>query len=157
MTGMDGALSKEIQYIKGVGPARAAALNRLDIRTVQDIIYYFPRAWVDRSDIKPINLVRLGEKETVKGVVTTKETKRVRANLRLTQVLIQDDKGYIVGVWYNQPYMEKVFKKGDTVIFHGRVEMFRGNFQMSTPEYEIIKSSEFRVPSSSCPLDPGEA
>jgi ATP-dependent DNA helicase RecG len=155
MTYADSALSKEIQYIKGVGPARAAVLNRLDIKTVRDIIYYFPRAWVDRSDIKPINKVTPGEKETVKGVVTAKETKRVRANLKLTQVLIQDDRGYITGVWYNQPYMEKAFKKGDTVIFHGRVEMFRGNFQMSTPEYEILRSSEFRVPSSELPVGPG--
>jgi ATP-dependent DNA helicase RecG len=137
-------LLKEVQYLKGVGPARAAALARLGIKTVQDMLFYFPRAWVDRSNIKPINKVTLGEKETVKGVVTAKGTKRVRPNLSITSVLIQDEKGYITGVWYNQPYMEKVFKKGDTVIFHGRVEIFRGNFQMSTPEYEILQGIENR-------------
>lgn len=139
MTYEDINLSKEIQYIKGVGPARAAALGKIGIKTVIDLIYYFPRDWVDRSKIKTINKVVLGEKETVKGVVVSKETKQVRNRLKITQVLIQDDRGYIAGIWYNQPYMEKVFNKGDTVMFHGKVEMFRGAFQMATPEYEVIQ------------------
>jgi ATP-dependent DNA helicase RecG len=144
MTYEDLNLSKEIQYIKGVGPARAASLGKIGIKNVIDLIYYFPRDWVDRSNIKTMNKVIPGEKETVKGVVVSKETKQVRNRLKITQVLIQDDRGYIVGVWYNQPYIEKVFNKGDTVMFHGKVELFRGTFQMPTPEYEILRGGGLR-------------
>lgn len=139
---MDNNLKKEIQYLKGVGPNRVKLLNKLGIFTIYDIIYYFPRDWVDRSNIKPINKVTIGEKETVKGKVISKETKKIRYNFSITSVLIRDERGYIVGVWYNQPYMEKIFKRGDEVIFHGKVEIYRGSFQMNTPEYEIIKSGE---------------
>jgi len=133
-------LSKDVQYIKGVGPNRVKILAKLNIRTVLDLIYYFPNTWVDRTNITPINKVRIGEKEAVKGVVIDKGTIITRSRLKITQVLIKDEKGYISGVWYNQPYMEKIFNKGDSVIFFGKVEFFRGAFQISTPEYEIIKT-----------------
>jgi len=133
-------LNKEIQYVKGVGPTRAKIFEKLGIKTVYDLLYYFPRDWVDRTNLKPINKVLIGQKETVKGTVIAKETKRIRYNFSITSVLIRDERGYIYGVWYNQPYMEKIFKYGDEVIFHGKVELYRGSFQMNTPEYEIIKT-----------------
>jgi len=131
-------LLKEIQYVKGVGPARAALFNKLGIKNIANLLYYFPREWVDRTDVRTINKVVLGEKQTVKGVVTAMETRKVRGNLKITSVLIRDESGYITGVWYNQPYMEKIFKKGDMVMFYGKVEMFRGAFQIPTPEYEVL-------------------
>lgn len=132
-------LNKDVQYIKGVGPDRVKILAKLNIKTVFDLIYYFPYGWIDRSSITPINKVRIGERETVRGVVVDKGTIVTRTRLKITQVLIKDERGYISGVWYNQPYMEKIFNKGDTVIFFGKVEFFRNSFQISSPEYEIIK------------------
>ena len=132
------SFEKGIQYVKGVGPGRAKILERLGVKTVGDMLYYFPRDWMDRTNIKPINTVKPGERVTVKGVVAGGGTRRVKGSLRITTVMIQDGRGYISGVWYNQPYMEKVFKKGDTVIFHGKAEIFRGQYQVSTPEYEVL-------------------
>ncbi len=131
-------LKKDIQYIKGVGPNRVKILAKLNIKNIFDLIYYFPYGWMDRSNITPINKVRIGEKQAVKGVVVDKGTILTRNRLKITQVLIKDERGYISGVWYNQPYMEKIFNKGDSVIFFGKVEFFRGSFQISTPEYEIV-------------------
>ncbi len=142
---MDLNLKKEIQYLKGVGPNRVKLFKKLGVHTVYDLFYYFPRDWVDRSKIKPINNVKIGEKETVKGRVIAKETKKVRYNFSITSILIRDEKGYISGVFYNQPYMEKIFERGDEVIFYGKVEIYRGNFQMNTPEYEIIKSKRKNI------------
>ncbi|HPD18693.1 MAG TPA: DEAD/DEAH box helicase, partial [Candidatus Goldiibacteriota bacterium] len=136
------ALNKDVQYVKGVGPNRLKLLAKLNIKTVFDLIYYFPYGWMDRSSITPINKVRIGEKEVVKGVVVDKGTIMTRNRLKITQVLIKDEKGYINGVWYNQPYMEKNFNKGDVIMFFGKVEFFRGSFQISTPEYEIIKQKD---------------
>ncbi|MCX8093590.1 MAG: DEAD/DEAH box helicase, partial [Candidatus Goldbacteria bacterium] len=132
-------LNKDVRYIKGVGPNRVKILAKLNIKTIFDLIYYFPNGWMDRSNIIPINKVRIGEKEAVKGVVVDKGTIMTKSGLKITQVLIKDENGYISGVWYNQPYMEKIFNKGDNVIFFGKVEFFKNSFQISTPEYEIIK------------------
>jgi ATP-dependent DNA helicase RecG len=132
-------LDKEIQYVKGVGPERAKLLNKLGINTVMDLLYYFPRDWVDRTNIKKIAAVRIGEKETISGVVIAVDTRQVRPRLKITSVTIKDASGFISGVWYNQPYIEKLFKRGTEVIFHGRVEVFRSLWQMASPEYEIIR------------------
>ncbi|MCX7698867.1 MAG: DNA helicase RecG, partial [Candidatus Goldbacteria bacterium] len=138
-------LNKDVRYIKGVGPNRVKILAKLNIKTIFDLIYYFPNGWMDRSNIIPINKVRIGEKEVVKGVVVDKGTIMTKSGLKITQVLIKDENGYISGIWYNQPYMEKIFNKGDTVIFFGKVEFFKNSFQISTPEYEIIKQKSGKV------------
>lgn len=138
--------SRDVQYIKGVGPNRVKILAKLGIKTVLDLLYYFPYGWMDRSNITPINKVRIGEKEVVRGIVVDKGTILTRNRLKITQVLIKDERGYISGVWYNQPYMEKIFNKGDTVIFFGKVEFFRNSFQISSPEYEIIKQKSETEP-----------
>jgi len=138
-------LSNEVQYIKGVGPERAKLLAKLGVNTVADLLYYFPRTWVDRTNIKKIKDVKLGEKETIRAVVLAKQTRQVSARLKITSVMLQDDSGGINCIWYNQPYMEKIFKKGDTVICHGKIEVYRNFLQMPNPEYEIISGGEDNI------------
>ncbi len=130
-------LDKEIQYIKGVGPERARLLEKLGVKTVFDLLYYFPRTWVDRSNVKKISSVTTGELETVSGTVIAADSKQLRPRLKITNITIKDETGFITGVWFNQPYIEKIFKKGMQVIFHGRVEAYRSMLQIGTPEYEI--------------------
>lgn len=137
MNGLQG----EVQYVKGVGPERARVLQKLGITDLYSLVYYFPRMWIDRSAITPMNRLIPGQKAAVKGVVWAKETRQIRHKLKITTVVLRDDKGYVSAVWYNQPYMEKVFNKGDTAIMYGKVENFRGNFQMPVPEYEILQAS----------------
>jgi len=130
-------LEKEIQYLKGVGPARAAALKKLGIENVANLLYYPPRAWADRSHIKPISKLVPGEHETVHGIVVMSSTQKIKFKLTITKVVIQDKSGHITAVWYNQPYIEKQFKKGDEVIMFGKIDMFRGVLQINNPEYEL--------------------
>ncbi|MCE5299996.1 MAG: ATP-dependent DNA helicase RecG [Spirochaetia bacterium] len=134
------ALIKEIQYVKGVGPQRAKLLQTLGVNTVMDLLFYVPRDWVDRSNVKKIGAVIAGTSETVKGKVVGAETKQVRAGLKITRVMIADGSGYLYGTWFNQPFMEKRFSSGDEVIFHGKIEVFRNYMQINTPEYEIMGS-----------------
>ncbi len=134
---MSGGLQKEIQYLKGVGPERAKAFKKLGISNLSDMIFYAPRAWADRSIIKPISKVIPGERESVRGIVYAVGTKKIRPRLAITSVVIRDQSGFITGVWYNQPYMEKRFSQGDEVIFFGRVETYRGQLQINSPEYDF--------------------
>ncbi len=134
-------LSGEIQYVKGVGPERAKVLQKLGITDLYSLIYYFPRMWIDRSTITPMKKLIPGQKAAVKGTVWAKETRQIRPRLKITTVVLRDESGFVSAVWYNQPYMEKVFNKGDSVIMYGKVEAYRGNFQMPVPEYEVIQVS----------------
>ena len=60
-----------VRYVKGVGPARAEILNRLELETVEDLLYHCPRRYEDRSKFKPISQVKIGEYGTVKGEILT--------------------------------------------------------------------------------------
>jgi len=134
-----------VRYVKGVGPARAEILARLDIATVEDLLYHFPRRYEDRSHFNPINKVKVGEYATIKGEVLTSGLRRGRG-LALFKMAVGDESGVIYAVWFNQPYMQKVFKSGDKVVLYGKVQPQRlgkveryKDVQITNPEFEIIK------------------
>ena len=127
--------------MKGVGSGRLRLLGRLGIETVEDVLYFFPRRYEDRSSIKPVSQIRVGDVETVCGEVRALESRRTRKGGALFQMAVSDDTGVINAVWFNQPYMKKRFKVGDTVILHGKVRLF-GHVQMAGPEYEILSGGD---------------
>jgi ATP-dependent DNA helicase RecG len=140
-------LESGVQYIKGVGPERAKLFLKLGITTVESLLYYFPREWVDRSNILPIIKASPGQPATVSGVVISSETRQVRGALKITSITIKDKSGFITGTWFNQPFMEKKLPRGTFVMFHGKVETYRGMLQIGNPEYEIADESD-EVPDS---------
>lgn len=135
-----------VRYVKGVGPARAEILARLDIETVEDLLYHFPRRYEDRSHFNPINKVKVGEYSTIKGEVLTLSGHRGRGKA-IFKMAFGDESGVIYAVWFNQPYMQKVFKSGDKVVLYGKVERYK-DIQITNPEFEIIKDESGESPSS---------
>ncbi|MDD5310480.1 MAG: ATP-dependent DNA helicase RecG [Candidatus Omnitrophica bacterium] len=133
-----------VRYVKGVGPARAEILARLDIATVEDLLYHFPRRYEDRSHFNSINKVKVGDYATIKGEVLTVGLRRGKPRfgrgkvLALFKMAVGDDTGVIYAVWFNQPYMQKMFRSGDKVVLYGKVERYK-DIQITNPEFEIIK------------------
>ena len=68
----------EVQYVRGVGPARADALASVDVRTVHDLLYYFPRRYLDRSTISTISRLKVDQEATVVGRVAVKGIRKGR-------------------------------------------------------------------------------
>ena len=132
-------LESSARFIKGVGPNRLKILNRLGIFTVSDLIYYFPRCHEDRSQIKPISRLKVGELETVKGEVLTLGVHQTKKKISIFELAIGDNTGIIYATWFNQPYMKKRFKRGDRVILSGKVEYYK-KLRLSVSDYEIITS-----------------
>ncbi len=83
-------LDKSIQYIKGVGPKRAQSLGRLGIRTVKDLLYYFPRTHQDRSRVEEISKLADGATSMVKGVVFKIKSFRTRGWKSIFEASIGD-------------------------------------------------------------------
>ncbi|MDP2943508.1 MAG: ATP-dependent DNA helicase RecG, partial [Candidatus Omnitrophota bacterium] len=125
-------------YVKGVGPARAEILKRLEIETVEDLLYHFPRRYEDRSKFKPISQVKIGEYGTVKGEILTLGGHRIGKGKSIFKVKVGDETGTIYAVWFNQPYMKNWFKSGDKIILYGKVERYK-DIQITSPEFEVIK------------------
>ena len=143
-------LNKEIQFVKGIGPKRAEKLHKLNIFTLKDLIYYFPRQYEDRSVIKKISQLENEDKVSIKGIITKIDTYSPRKGMKITRIDLRDDTGYIKMSFFNQEYITKIFKSGDSVLVFGKVK-FENNFKEFVPiEIEHYTNK----PSSTCKIEP---
>ena len=119
-------LHTEIQYLKGVGPKRGKVLKSFGINTVKDLIRNFPRKYLDRTNIKPINQVRINEKVVIIGVIESFGVKKLRKG-KYFQLNISDKTGTIQCIWFHGvSWIIEKFKKGDTIAVFGKVEFYQG-------------------------------
>jgi ATP-dependent DNA helicase RecG len=134
-------LNTEVQYLKGVGPKRGKVLKSFGISTVQDLIRNFPRKYLDRTNVKPINKVIINEKVVVVGVVESFGVKRLRKG-KYFQLNISDDTGTIQCIWFHGVswIMEK-FKKGDNIAVFGKIEFYQG-YRIIHPEFDLFDNNE---------------
>lgn len=138
-------LDKPISQLKGVGEKRAELFAKKGVRTIEDLLYFFPRSHEDRSEIKPID--RCGEGETVcicAAVYQEPINRYVRRNMMITSMLVYDETGMMNLVWYNNKYVKNNFKAGEKYIFFGAVSRSKqGRVQMTTPIYEKMGNEHF--------------
>ena len=143
-------LNKEIQFVKGIGPKRAEKLHKLNIFTLKDLIYYFPRQYEDRSKVKKINQLENEEKVTIKGVITRMDSYSPKKGMNIIRMDMRDDTGYIKLSFFNQEYIKRVFKSGDSIVVFGKVKI-ENNFKEFVPiEIEHYSSK----PQSNCKIEP---
>ena len=130
----------DVQYVKGVGSARAAQLKNIGIKSVEDLLNYIPRRYLDRSTIHKISQLSINSETTVVGrVVKIKKIPRPRQRLIVT---IYDKTGLLDGVWFNQvDYFAKVFEVDQEVAFSGKIGFYKG-WQMIHPDFDIIEESK---------------
>ena len=136
-------LNKNIQYIKGVGPARVKLLNKLGIHTLNDVINYYPRTYEDRSKTKKLNDVYDGEEILIIAKVMTKVVvRKVRKGLTLYKVIVADESNNCEITWYNQEYIKEKIRQGNTYKFYGKVSNKYGKLEMNTPIVEEMNASK---------------
>lgn len=132
-----------VQFIKGVGPVRKKLFFQLGIESVEDLLYFFPRRYEDRREITALSQVKLGEWQTVQGRVLTQGARKSwYTKKHVTEVLIDDGKGQMICVWFNQPYLEYYLKPGVRAVLYGKVDRYKNRIQMVAPEYEIIDEDD---------------
>lgn len=128
-------LSDSIQYVKGVGPKKKVELNRLGIKTVYDLLTYYPRTYEDQSVLTKIADLKAGCQSTVAGViVNVSDRQGGRRGMTIITTLIGDGSGFLQITWFNQKYLKKQLKPGSRVFVTGKVSYAyggRGQFAMS--------------------------
>ncbi len=142
--------------IKGVSPARLRALNENGIRSVKDLISFFPRTWLDRTTVKPIaHLKGNDEQVTLIGKVTSVQEAGFGKRKRL-EAVVQDDSGVIKCVWFKGlAYFKKFIKPGEMVSVYGRVKRFGRYLSMAHPEMDkISKENELKRSAGIVPIYP---
>ena len=130
-------LSKEIKYVKGVGPNRATLLNRLGIYTLEDLITYYPRTHEDRSIPKKIIDLLHGEEALIEAMPVSRMSEiRIRRNFIMYKLIVRDDTGTCQITWYNQSYLKNMFKVGEKYKFFGKVNKKFNKTDMISPVFD---------------------
>jgi len=132
----------DIEKIPGVGDKRKEAFLRLGIKTGYDLIYFFPRKYIDFGKLSKISSVKKGEYAQIQGEVLGVEKKLVRKGLNILKVKFFDGTGVIFGIWFNQLYLEKFFRKGRKFLLMGVINYNFGEWQIENPDFEEI--SDFK-------------
>ena len=143
-------LNKDIQYVKGIGPKKASKLNKLGIFTINDLIYYFPRQYEDRNKLKKICQLEDKEKATIRAIISSIETSTPRKGLSITKLSVRDETGFAKLVFFNQDYIVKSFKSGDTILVFGKVKKDFNGVELSSCEVEQMSNN----PKSTCGIMP---
>jgi ATP-dependent DNA helicase RecG len=129
-----------LQYLKGVGPRKAADLKKAGLNTVEDLLFRFPRRYEDRSKLQKIISLRPGMTAAISGTVLNAGLAHTRRpGFKLFSALIQDESGQIQAVWPNQAFLKDVIKSKQKIFLFGKVEVWgsRG-LQITDPEFEIV-------------------
>lgn len=132
-------LDAPAQYVKGVGPTRAEQLERLGLRTVEDLLYHVPHRYEDRSHLASIASLVPGQKHATEGVVLALSEKR-HGTYQFVAAL-SDNTGVLQAIWFGQRYLRRVIRRGTRLIAYGRVER-AGRLQMIVEEFEILTGDE---------------
>jgi ATP-dependent DNA helicase RecG len=136
-------LQGSLQYLKGVGPRRAADLQRVGLVTVEDLLYRFPIRYEDRGSFSTISSLRPGTAASVVGEVVSSGVRPTRRpRFKIFEILLRDDTGAIRAIWFNQPFLADVFHRHQRVILYGKLELTSHGLQLQNPQYEILKADD---------------
>ncbi len=131
-------LDKPVQFMKGVGPARAAAFGRMGIYSARDLLYTVPRRYDDASTVHPVGSLEVGMEATAVGTIRSKGVIPTRTGLRIFQAVLEDDTGMITCAWPGQPWIDRRLEKGDLVLVSGPVKFFHGR-QIHPREMTVLQ------------------
>src|SRR5262250_946335 len=120
----DDVLATPLQYLKGVGPRRAADLEHAGLVTLEDLLYRFPIRYEDRSQLRPIASLKPGQAASITGRILSCGLRSTRRpGFKIFEALVGDASGALRATWLNQPFLRDVFAAGQNVVFYGLVEM----------------------------------
>ena len=127
-----------ISLLKGVGEQREKKLQKLGIRTVEDLLTHYPREYKDRSEILKISALSEGEVSTFLAQVKEEGQNSRHGRLVYTRLKVYDETGSVGVLWYNQPYMKNSLKIGEWYLFSGKLQKKYGRTEILSPEVERI-------------------
>tara|TARA_R110002096_G_scaffold278213_1_gene472224 strand:+ start:3493 stop:5562 length:2070 start_codon:yes stop_codon:yes gene_type:complete len=128
-----------ISKLHNLTPKKLEALQSVGIRTENDLLNFFPRRYIDRSNNQKIgHLLGSGEEVTIMGKVTSIQMVGFKKSKRL-EVTIKDESGCLKGVWFRgSSYFQKFFTEGDLVAFYGQAKRFGKSITIAHPEVDKI-------------------
>ncbi|MBI4263627.1 MAG: ATP-dependent DNA helicase RecG [Acidobacteria bacterium] len=135
----DDFLATPLQFLKGVGPRKAADLTRAGLVTVEDLLYRLPFRYEDRSRMQPIASLRPGHKAAVLGEIKSAHLAITRRRgFKIFHAVVGDGSGAIRCTWMNQAFLADILKPHLAVVVFGDVRLDSTGLHFMNPEYELV-------------------
>jgi len=130
-------LSMPVQFLKGVGPARAKVFARLGVRTVGDLLEYFPRDWVFAPVAMKINEVRPNDNVTIIGLIESTDFQSYRRPA-IFEAVVADNTGVCRVIWFHGGFLRNQLKPGQVIMASGQVSLYKHQLQMTNPKFLVL-------------------
>jgi ATP-dependent DNA helicase RecG len=138
----DLTLQTSIQYVRGVGPYRAELLDRLGLRTIQELLYFLPRDVLDLTQVTRVADLVEGNLATVRGRVVDRDARLLKTGMAMSAVLLECDGQFLRGVWFNQPWILQKFRDDEVVLYSGKPKRHAGRWEISHPRVQWLNSDD---------------
>jgi ATP-dependent DNA helicase RecG len=142
-------LENSVTALPRVGPTLARTLAGVGVRTIRDLLYYFPRTHYDFTDRRSISRMRLGEPTTLVGTITNVRVNRIpgrggarKREFEITTVTVADDTGTVAVRFFNQPYLVQRLPVGSRIAVSGEPDVYRDYVVFQPRDYELIQSED---------------
>jgi len=136
-----GSLDSSITVIKGISSGLATKFARLGVKTVRDLLYFFPHRHLDYSQVKTISQLQEGEEQTIIANVWQAQVTKLGYR-QGTEAIVGDETGNVRVVWFNQPYLAKKLPTNARIVLSGRVSLFKGRHVFESPEWEFVEDGD---------------
>jgi len=151
-----GSLDSPITILRGISSALAAKFARLGVKTVKDMLYFFPRRHLNYSQRVPISELEKDQEQTI--IATVWEAHIAALGWRKsTEATVADDTGTVRVVWFNQPYLAKRLRTNTQIVLSGKANEFpsgSGKLVFESPEWEPLESEDLIHTGRLVPLYP---
>ncbi|HSX80567.1 MAG TPA: hypothetical protein VLQ80_18605, partial [Candidatus Saccharimonadia bacterium] len=138
--------AQSVQFLRGVGPRRAALLAKMSLHTVHDLLWCLPMRYEDRRQLTPLGLLRWGKRETFCGTVTTLQTQPSKRGKPFVALLLQDDSGALICKWFQtrSMYLQERFPVGTRIVGSGMVTLngYTGAREVVHPDLEVLDADD---------------
>ena len=129
-------LFSSVRELHGVGPARAAQLEKLGIRTLYDLLAFFPRDYEDRTNPVTIAQLQPGVPACFRAMVVSQPVlRRIGGGRDITKLTVADETGKLTLSYFNQPYVKNQLHYGESYYFYGALQPEHG-MQMANPAHD---------------------
>jgi ATP-dependent DNA helicase RecG len=144
MTGSAEYLLTPLQFLKGVGPRKAADFARVGLNTIEDLLYRFPLRYEDRGRLQSIASLRQGQTVSTTGDVITCGLRGTRRpGMRIFEALLRDSSGTLRLAWFNSAYLKDQIRPGVRLIVYGTFERNQwSGLQITNPQFEIVEADD---------------
>jgi ATP-dependent DNA helicase RecG len=134
-----------VDQLRQVGPRHREALHAVGVDTVLDLVTYYPRRYLDRTNQADIADLVEGQEAMVLGTVRRSSARRTRQGRTLVEVVLFDGSSYLSITFFNQPWRARQLPEGTQAVVFGKVEHFRGRTRMTNPVVDLVGDRTGRI------------